>query len=479
MNLFKKIKNISIDKIRNLFGKFGIEIQKTKSLDYEIHKLQSITNSEAKLFAAEELVNMYPKHPKPHLELAICLHDLDDIRQYEQMKRHGKVLREWLIQTGLDALDMEFIKQATVVGSLGNHFCIQILIRANQCGLRPAKKTFLLLPPKSELRNPALFSYFEPYLHVIRDEESIQTLRKLETLITLPLGVGIPINDGFPFLDIAANLCEIELEKQGLKTALFCLSDKHRNMGEKVLKKLGLPKDAWYVTLHVREPSYRAETPGNTTENWRNANPLDYLKACEIITRAGGWVFRMGDSSMTPLPPMPQVIDYALNDIRSDWMDVFLGATCRFLIGTGSGYYIIPAFFGVPVMFTNFPGFIQYYGLKSHDLYLPRWLKNNQTNKLISFKEYMSPPAGNYNSIKHFHNAGLTWIENTPEELVVATEEMLERTDDGFSSTIQDTDLQSCFKILAETSGLKYGVPAVKAFAPISRDFLERHADLL
>ena len=158
-------------------------------------------------------------------------------------------------------------------------------------------------------------------------------------------------------------------------------------MGAQALKKLGLPKDAWYVTLHVREPSYRGETYQNTTENWRNANPLDYLKACEIITRAGGWVFRMGDPSMTPLPSMPKVIDYALNDeIRSDWMDVFLGATCRFLIGTGSGYYIIPAFFGVPVMFTNFPGFIQYYGLKSHDLYLPRWLKNNQTDELISFE---------------------------------------------------------------------------------------------
>jgi putative glycosyltransferase (TIGR04372 family) len=65
--------------------------------------------------------------------------------------------------------------------------------------------------------------------------------------------------------------------------------------------------------------------------------PLDYIKAIKAVTKAGGWVFRMGDPSMTPLPKMPQVIDYAHNEIRCDWMDIFLGATFKFLIGTGSG----------------------------------------------------------------------------------------------------------------------------------------------
>ena len=36
----------------------------------------------------------------------------------------------------------------------------------------------------------------------------------------------------------------------------------------------------------MRELSYHCETSGNTTENRRNANPLDYIKACEVITNA-------------------------------------------------------------------------------------------------------------------------------------------------------------------------------------------------
>ena len=184
------------------------------------------------------------------------------------------------------------------------------------------------------------------------------------------------------------------------------------NLWMQALKQLGVPGDAWYVTLHVREPGFRG--PEGTTEDWRNANPLDYIKAINAVSKAGGWVFRMGDPSMTPLPKIPQVIDYALNEIRCDWMDVFLGATCKFLIGTGSGYYHIPAFFGVPCIMTNFPGFVPYYEMKNFDLYLPRWLKKVQTEKLVSFEDYMSPPTSMLCSMKGFREAGLDWVENTP-----------------------------------------------------------------
>jgi len=479
IDLIRKVRHLIGRQAHDLAGRFGLEVRKAQELDLQIRKLQAITNPETKLRAAERLVRLHTEHPKPHFALMQCYHRLSDNRQFEQMDRCAEVLREWLVRTRLAELAMEFIWPGMVVGSFGNHYAIEGLLRANQYGLRPARKPFLLLPENAQLRNPALFSYFEPHLHVVRDGEAIQALKQLESLLTLPLGICLPLNDGCPFLDFAANRAEMEREKQGLDTAFFTLSDHHREMGKKALEKLGLPGDAWYVTLHVREPGYRGETRENTRENWRNANPLDYVKACKAVTRAGGWVFRMGDPSMTPLPPMPQVIDYALHEIRCDWMDVFLGATCRFLIGTGSGYYHIPAFFGVPCMLTNFPGFVPYYGMRNQDLYLPRWLKKIQFEKPVTFEEFMSPQVSMYWSMKSFRDGGLHWVQNTPEELEAATKEMLERTDGGPSSTIPDDDLQQRFKVTAEACGLKYGGRPGKAFAPISRDFLERHADLL
>lgn len=477
--MLRKVKRRIGRLVLDLAGKLGLEVSKLQGLDLEIRRLQYITDPETRLSAAEELVRLHPQHPKPHLELAQCLHGLSDIRQFDQMDRYAEVRREWLIQTGLDELDMEFIWSGMVVGSLGNHYAIEGLLKANQCGLRPARKPFLLLSENAQLRNPALFSYFEPHLHVVRDGEAIQALKRLESLLTLPLGLGLPMNDGCPFLDLAANRAEVEREKQGLEPALFRLSDRHRVMGMQALEKLGLPKDAWYVTLHVREPGYRGETRKNTSENWRNANPLDYLKAVEAVTKAGGWVFRMGDASMTPLPSMPGLIDYAHHQISCDWMDVFLGATCRFCIATASGYWRIPRYFGVPVIFTNGTCSIQYFSLMEDDLYLPRLLKREASADNLSFHELMSPPVSMFWSMQSFRNAGLHWVENTPKELEVATMEMLERTNGSLPSTIPDDDLQWRFKAVADACGLKYGSHPAKAFAPISRDFLERHADLL
>ena len=114
-----------------------------------------------------------------------------------------------------------------------------------------------------------------------------------------------------------------------------------------------------------------------------------------------------------------------------------------------------------------------------YDLYLPRLLKNTKSKSLLTFQQFMSPPHTMFREIDSFRNANLHWVENTPEELEAVTKEMLTRTGEDSSSTIPDDDLQKRFKTLVETCGLKYGGRSVKAFAPISRDFIEQHRDLL
>ena len=91
----------------------------------------------------------------------------------------------------------------------------------------------------------------------------------------------------------------------------------------------------------------------------------------------------------------------------------------------------------------------------------------------------MSPPTSMLCSMKGFREAGLDWVENTPEELEATTKEMLERTNGGLPSTITDDDLRKCFKRLAVDCGKKYHGRPVKAFAPIRREFIAQHAGFL
>ena len=160
-------------------------------------------------------------------------------------------------------------------------------------------------------------------------------------------------------------------------------------------------------------------------------------------------------------------------------MDVFLGATSRFCIGTSSGYFRIPRYFGVPVLFTNISNGVEYFSMRKHDLALLRLLKLKDRNNYLSFQEYLSPPISMFWSMNSFIKAGLHCIENTPEILETATKEMIEQTTYSKSYSKSDDELQRRFKAQAEICGLKYDGRPMNAFAPISRDFLEVHADLL
>jgi hypothetical protein len=90
--------------------------------------------------------------------------------------------------------------------------------------------------------------------------------------------------------------------------------------GWNCLQDLGVPKNAWFVCLHVREDGFRRE--GITTH--RSADINTYSLAIESIVARGGWVIRMGDPTMKPLPPMKQAIDYARTDAKAiGWMFFF------------------------------------------------------------------------------------------------------------------------------------------------------------
>ena len=154
----------------------------------------------------------------------------------------------------------------------------------------------------------------------------------------------------------------------------------------------------------------------------RNADPTTYYKAFNFIREVGGYVVRVGNKNMKKLDKMENVIDYAHSNLRSDFMDVFLGATSKFCIVTSSGYSAIPASFGVPILHTNQLPISAVFQCNIQDLYLPKIIAKDQ-KKLSIEQTYIS----NYitltddNSFKKF---GLNFINNSDDEILHATKEM-------------------------------------------------------
>lgn len=243
---------------------------------------------------------------------------------------------------------------------------------------------------------------------------------------------------------------------------LLELDAQSKRKGDEVLRAVGLPENAWFVGLHVREGK-----KGGYLRSGADADVNDYRSAVEYIVSRGGWVVRMGRGG-TPLNGMPQVWDYANSQACSDWMDVFLWASCRFFIGTSSGPISVPPTFGKPVLYTNavalgispdFPDSIM----------IPKLLWSRRENRLLTFKEILRGPYG-WTVLPNFDKGQTRLVANSPNEILAAVEEMFESLDNP---------------------GLKTTKPAQAAFdearrpfrstsqARIANSFASSHQDLL
>ena len=477
------IKSISNNIIKKIVQNIGYNIDRISDLELKINKIKLIKDSVKKYSEVKAIAKKYPKDPRIQLFLATTMYENWDANYFEQINIYASSRTIWLKETGLDEINMEFISPDVVAGSLGNYWPLEGLIHANEYKLRPPKKIYLLCREYFTPRNKTLFEYFAPYLRVIRDKEIISSLQWLEPLLTLPVGYCLPFEKkgvDFEWIPNLVHQERIKLKKYERHTTLKLTND-HYEKGKRILKKIGLSDDAWYITLHVRELGYRGETKYNTNSKFRSTNPLNYLKSIKAVTEAGGWVFRMGnpEGNSTKLPTMPNVVDYAHSSIRSEFMDVFLGATCKFCIGTSSGYFCIPRYFSIPVILTNTPRSGEYFPLTQKDFFLPRIFLNTKTKKYIKFDEFMAPPMSFSGSDEIYLKKGIKCIENQPDELESITKEMLERITKKSVNIDTDSNIQKEFKKVSEKIIYEKTGESLKAFASVGKHFIERYSDLI
>ena len=113
-----------------------------------------------------------------------------------------------------------------------------------------------------------------------------------------------------------------------------------------------------------------------------------------------------------------------LNFVQTGWM--FLAATCRFCIGTASGFFReCRNSLVFPVILTNSTQTIPYFSLTDKDIFLPRMLKKTSTNEPISIYSLMASPTNLVSSDDVFRKIGLSWINNTPEEITESVKQMM------------------------------------------------------
>ena len=192
------------------------------------------------------------------------------------------------------------------------------------------------------------------------------------------------------------------------------------NRGAQGLRKLGIPLGAKWVYLIVRDSAKHPHLPYHS---FRNTDIATYEPAAIALAERGYYVVRVGAKVAKKMGVIhPRIIDFASIAPYDDFMAIYLGAHCAFCLSSGTGPDAIPVIFRRPVCYVNYVPieYLQTYHRRS----LAIWKHHEKDGKRMTPAEIYASGAGHFLTANEFADAGITLVDNTPEEITAVALEM-------------------------------------------------------
>ncbi len=243
--------------------------------------------------------------------------------------------------------------------------------------------------------------------------------------------------------------------------------------GKAILKSMGINLDKnWYVCIYARDSNY-LKTKFGFQQDWsyhdyRNADIDTYKLAIDYIVSLGGFVIRVGQHVNKALNyEHTQVIDYSLTQ-RTDFMDIFLIANCRFFLGSPAGIGDVSTIFNRPQLCVNAaPPTRPPMGKGS--MFIPKKLREIKSKQFVKYKDFFEASKNNIR-LEYFGQAviskGWEYVDNSAQEILDATIEMIQQLDGFVEPTKEDVELlQKYYDWIPEDHWSKsYRIPIAVSF---------------
>ena len=257
-----------------------------------------------------------------------------------------------------------------------------------------------------------------------------------------------------PNLAVKSTAIDVSGLLNAYNTSLTFL-DSEMSEGLEFINKLEMKLEKGFVCLNVRDSTYLAKsqsTGWSADRDWSNHDYRDsdiktYVAAAETLAELGYTVFRMGAIVKEALDSAhPRVIDYATNGMRSEFLDIFLGAFCTFAISVGSGWDSVPTVFRRPLMFVNHLPVFYPSDETLQICRFPKILSDINNGKVLSLNELVDRSVINCLHSHGYADAGVEIRDLSSEELVEAVTEMAQRVEGTFVETPEQKEMQAKLK---------------------------------
>jgi putative glycosyltransferase (TIGR04372 family) len=244
-----------------------------------------------------------------------------------------------------------------------------------------------------------------------------------ERLTVVPSWMVSALHDAGEFLP-ALKLVEPRLSITGSENGLdktephLSFSNEEIADGQRGLSEIGIDPRRPYVCLIVRDGGHYKSKGDIESSGYEliNFNINDFASAAEALIAHGYQVVRMGSGSEQPFTNAPAgVIDYASSNRRSEFLDVYLAATCAFAISTQTGPDAVCMLFRRPVLYVDVTRYCQFFFGSKIATWTPvRLLKNG---KILNLSDVVNSEIAWFKDPNLFAINGVSQQKSSEEEL--------------------------------------------------------------
>lgn len=244
--------------------------------------------------------------------------------------------------------------------------------------------------------------------------------------------------------------------------------------GQRQLAEMGIGPDDWFICFHARDPAYYRAWRPELEAHWektdyRNVDITLYYDAAKRVAEMGGFALRYGAIVSNRLPDLgsERIIDYS-SDFRSDFMDIYLAAKCRFFLGSASGPDAVPSMFDARVVSaSHFPYNLAHFYRK--DMMVPRLLALPGTDEVVPF--YEAHEKGyfvGWRAASAFHSTRDMYDLMTPDpaDISAACIDMLDQ-ENGIPMSAEADAIREYYtaRFLSHSEGWQHGSRLAPSFA--------------
>ena len=272
---------------------------------------------------------------------------------------------------------------------------------------------------------------------------------------------------------------------------IITFSKKEISEGEKLIKQLGIKENQQFVCICSRDHSYLKKHLSNHSYeylDYKNSNIENYNLMTKNLNKKNIFVIRMGRESEKKWSLDGKMnFDYSRSKFRSGFLDLYLVFRSKFVVTTGTGFYILPTILKKPIVIVDFLPIDYCITFAKNSIHIFKHLYDEQQKTILKLDQLVSEEYQFLFTQKDYRRKNLKVVDNSPEEINDCVMEMNDRLDKKWEESANEQYNQNYFwKIYPKNrilnfhdNGKKYKqVLHGKIYSKIGSNYLKKYIDL-